>query len=192
MNDSKLLEGIRSGNASYYEEVFRKYYQPLCLFALKYVKDHSESEEIVQDVFVRIWQKKEELVISTSLKSYLYQAIRNTCLNHLKHNNIKLEYQKNAANPSSTANAGDTLVALELEVRIRDTLNKLPTERKKIFLMSRNDGLKYREIAEKLNISIKTVENQMSKALQFLKSELADFLSLIIVVAVQIIEKLLL
>lgn len=191
MNDNRLLEGIKSGNASYYEEVFRKYYQSLCLFALKYVRGPDEAEEIVQEMFVKIWQKKESLAVTTSLKSYLYQAVRNACLNHLKHINVKLEYQKRAIDTSSTANAGDTLVALELEARITETLNKLPPERKKIFLMSRNEGLKYREIAEKLNISIKTVENQMSKALQFLKTELMDFLSVITLIVVQIIENLL-
>lgn len=191
MNDNRLLERIKSGNASYYEEVFRKYYQSLCLFALKYVKDPDEAEEIVQEMFVRIWQKKESLAVTTSLKSYLYQAVRNACLNHLKHNNVKLEYQKRAIDATSAANAGDTLVALELEARITETLNKLPPERKKIFLMSRNEGLKYREISEKLNISIKTVENQMSKALQFLKTELMDFLVVITLIIVQVIEKLL-
>lgn len=190
MNDHQLLERIKSGNASYYEELFRKYYRPLCLFALKYLRDPDEAEEIVQEMFVRIWQKKENLVIATSLKSYLYQAVRNICLNHLKHEAVKLEYQKNSIDSSSTANVSDTLVALELEVRIRETLDKLPTERKRIFLMSRNEGLKYREIAEKLNISVKTVENQMSKALKFLKSELIDFLSVTLVIVVKILEKI--
>ncbi|MDN5214461.1 RNA polymerase sigma-70 factor [Fulvivirgaceae bacterium BMA12] len=190
MNEVKLLQGIKSGNASCYEEVFRRYYQPLCLFSLKYVKDPDEAEEIVQNMFVRIWQKRKELAIATSVKSYLYQSVRNACLNHLKHNNIKLDYQKNALATTSSASASDTLVALELEVKVRETLHKLPPERKKIFLMSRNEGLKYREIAEKLNISVKTVENQMSQALKFLKSELADFLGVILAISVQIIEKL--
>ena len=190
MNDHQLLERIKSGNASYYEELFRKYYRPLCLFVFKYLRDPDEAEEIVQEMFVRIWQKKEDLVIATSLKSYLYQAVRNICLNHLKHEAVKLEYQKNSIDSSSTANVSDTLVALELEVRIRETLDKLPTERKRIFLMSRNEGLKYREIAEKLNISVKTVENQMSKALKFLKSELIDFLSVTLVIVVKILEKI--
>ena len=190
MNDNTLLEGIKSGNSSYYERVFRKYYQSLCLFALKYVRDPDEAEEIVQDMFVRVWQKRATLAISDSLKSYLYQAVRNACLNHLKHKNVKLEYQKNTIDSSPSTNAGDTLVALELEVKIRETLGKLPSERKKIFLMSRNEGFKYREIAEKLNISVKTVENQMSKALKFLKSELTDFLGITILVIIKILEKL--
>lgn len=184
------MEEIKSGNASYFEDIFRKYYQSLCLFALKYVKDHDDAEEIVQDMFVRIWQKRAELTIATSLKSYLYQAVRNTCLNHLKHNNIKLEYQRNTIESSPSTDVSDTLVALELEVKIQGTLDKLPPERKKIFLMNRNEGLKYREIAEKLNISIKTVENQMGKALKFLKTELIDFLSIVILISVKIMEKL--
>ena len=190
MNDRELLAGIKSGNASCFEEVFRKYYQPLCLFALKYLKDPDEAEEIVQELFVRIWQKNQASDINTSLKSYLYQAVRNTCLNTLKHNAVKLEYQKNATGPSPQENAGDSLVALELEIRIREALDQLPPERKKIFLMSRQEGLKYREIAGKLNISVKTVENQMSKALKFLKAELIDFLSIIILMIVKILEKL--
>lgn len=190
MSDSNLLEELQAGKADQFEEVFRKYYEILCRFAMKYVSDPAECEEIVQDLFVRLWQKREQLSIATSLKSYLYQSTRNACLNYIKHANVKVDYQKDALHTSTTIDKGDTLVALELEIRIEESLSKLPKERKRIFLMSRNEGLKYREIAQKLDISVKTVENQMGKALKFLKAELSDYMTVLILMTIQMIEKL--
>ncbi|MDN5202425.1 RNA polymerase sigma-70 factor [Fulvivirgaceae bacterium BMA10] len=190
MNNTSKLENIKSGDVSSFEQIFRQYYQSLCLFALKYVKDPDDAEEIVQDVFVKIWQKKDVLDIAISLKSYLYQAVRNASLNHLKHIQVKLEYEKNLVNSPSRTDTADTVIASELEAKIYEAVHKLPPERKKIFLLNRNEGLKYREIADQLNISVKTVESQMGKALKFLRMELVDFLSIVVLLFVQLFERL--
>ncbi len=176
MQDS-LLNDIQSGDAAAFEEVFNEYYSSLCRYALKFVGDPDESEEIVQNSFVKFWNKKEQITISTSLKSYLYQAVKNESLNHIKHLKVVKLHEGSQQNKYES-DGSDTLVAKELQNKIEDSLAKLPAERKKIFLMSRNEGLKYRGIADKLDISIKTVENQMGKALKFFRSELIEYLSI--------------
>ncbi len=176
MNEKVLFEGIQQGNKHYYEIVFREYYPRLCRFAYTFLSDKDAAEDVVQEVFVTIWQKRESLTISLSLKSYLFQAVKNACFNSIKHEKVKLKSQSQLLANSVVSEENDTMVALELGIKIQEALTKLPPERKKIFLMKKNEGLKYREIADKLNISVKTVENQMGKALKFLRSELIDFL----------------
>ncbi len=187
LNDDILFEGIKQSNEGYYEIVFRKYYPALCRFATKYIEDRDEVEDIVQETFVTIWQKRESMFIQVSLKSYLYQAVKNTCLNHIKHAKVKLKSQQDILSESAKMTGNDTLVDTELSIKIQEALYKLPPERKKIFLLKKNEGLKYKEIAEKLNISIKTVENQMGKALKFLRIELKEFLPVFVLIISKII-----
>lgn len=179
-----LLNDIQAGDAAAFEEVFNEYYSSLCRFALNFVGDPDESEEIVQNSFVKFWNKKEQITISTSLKSYLYQAVKNESLNHIKHLNVVKSHEGRQENKYES-DGSDLLVTQELQYKIDDSLAKLPVERKKIFLLSRNEGLKYREIADKLDISIKTVENQMGKALKFFRSELVEYLSLGLLVIIK-------
>ncbi len=179
-----LLNDIQSGDTGAFEEVFNEYYSSLCRYALIYVGDPDESEEIVQNSFVKFWNKKKQITISTSLKSYLYQVVKNESLNHIKHLKVVKSFEGSHHNKNK-GDASDTLIAKELQYKIDASLAKLPVERKKIFLMSRNEGLKYREIADKLGLSIKTVENQMGKALKFFRSELVDYLSLGLLVLIK-------
>ncbi len=163
-----------------YEALFREHYEGLCIYAHFYLKDYAAAEEVVQDLFFNLWKKREELEITTSIKSYLYKAARNHSLNVLKHIEVRENYKKmNEEHRSESELQGtNELEAVELEERIKAAIDQLPPERKKIFLMSRYEDLKYREIAEKLNISVKTVEAQMGKALRFLKEQLSDYLPL--------------
>lgn len=163
-----------------YEALFREYYQPLCAYVHFYLKDRAASEEVVQDLFFNLWKKREDLEINTSIKSYLYAAARNHSLNVLKHIEVRENYKKlnEESRSLQESQVQDGIEASELEKRIKNAINQLPPERQRIFLMSRYEDLKYREIAEKLNISIKTVEAQMGKALKFLKEQLSDYLPL--------------
>ncbi len=179
LNDKAIVEAIQQGSYSAFERVFKKFYQPLCRFALGYLKDIDASEELVQQVFFNFWEKHEFIIIQTSLKSYLFQAVRNASLNTLKHEQVKA----NAHVELSIENESSTSYEVEqneLSDQIELTIAKMPTERQKIFRMSRFEELKYKEIAKELNISIKTVENQMGKALKYLREELAHFLTLLI------------
>jgi len=179
-----LLKDIQSGDAGAFEEVFNEYYTSLCYYALKYVDDPDQSEEIVQNTFVKFWNKREQIRIAGSLRSYLYQAVKNESLNHIKHLKVVKSFEGSHQNKNQS-DGSDILITQELQNKIDGSLAKLPVERKKIFLMSRNEGLKYREIAEKLGISIKTVENQMGKALKLFRSELIDYLSIGLLVLIK-------
>lgn len=171
-------EQIRSKHG--YEALFREHYDPLCGYVFFYLKDRAASEEVVQDIFFNLWKKRNELEINTSLKSYLYKAARNHSLNVLKHIEVRENYKlKNEEERSQAENHSHSEMEVsELEKRIEAAIDQLPPERKKIFLMSRYENLKYREIADKLDISLKTVEAQMGKALKFLREQLIDYLPL--------------
>lgn len=163
--------------------LFKQHYEPLCAFVYGVLKDYEASEEIVQNLFVKMWVKRKSIPADIAIKAYLYRAARNLALNQVKHFEIKDQYKKYNKEEMSIAeqNFSNPSEQNELQQLVQQAIDKLPTERKKIFLMSRNDGLKYKEIAEKLSISIKTVENQMGKALSTLRNELAEYLPAIII-----------
>ncbi len=147
-----------------------------------FLNDLDAAEEIVQDLFVKFWENRNNIKISSSVRSYLFRSVRNSCLNFLKHLKIEETYKQynEEQRESGVISAEDEFEGSELEIKIRKAIDQLPPARKKVFIMSRFEGLKYREIAEKSGISIKTVENQMGKAIKFLRQELADYTNFII------------
>ncbi len=157
-----------------FEILFKQHYSVLCAYTYGFVADYGLCEDIVQEVFFKLWTDKQKINIDTSVKSYLYSAARNTALNYIKHQKVKRQYEKvnNDENNYTEQSHEDQLIGEELNAKIQSAINNLPTERRRIFLMSRMDELKYKEIAEKLGISIKTVENQMGKALASLRKDL--------------------
>lgn len=175
--DSQLIKAIKEGSYSAFEKVFKSYYEALCRFAMGYLGDADLCEEAVQQVFFTYWERREQINIQTSVKSYLYQAVKNNCLNTLKHEQVKLAAQSTIMQDEEL-NEQAEIEQDELISRIENVISEMPTERQKIFRMSRFDELKYREIAEKLSISIKTVENQMGKALKFLREQLAEVVAI--------------
>lgn len=152
-----------------------------------------QAEEIVQEMFFNFWQKKDKVDISISLEAYLFRSVRNACLNYLKHLKVREEHRlaTNEELRKKEQEVHDKMEALELQERIDRTIEQLPPERKKIFKMSRFEELKYKEIAEKLNISVKTVEVQMSKALKFLRMHLSDYLSVGILIILEFLINIL-
>jgi RNA polymerase sigma-70 factor, ECF subfamily len=161
-----------------FELLFNTWYSKLCSYANGFLKDIDASEEIVQEVMLKIWINREKLEITSSIQGYLFRAVRNGSLNLLKHVNIREEYKTFKEREDSTLQRSheEEMMVSELEVKIRKAIDSLPVERRRVFIMSRYDGMTYREIAENLGISVKTVENQMSKALKFLREELAEYL----------------
>lgn len=171
------LKRIKQGDVKEFEKLFRKYYPVLCMFARKYVNDMDSAEEIVQDLFYKLWKDRESIDIKTSLKAYLYQSVKNKALKVIGHNAVKLKhtaYVKQDLERESVSNS-NSIEATELSEAITRTLNQLPERCREIFILSRFDGLKYQEIAEKLSISIKTVEANMGKALQLFRTSLKPF-----------------
>ena len=179
----QLLVTLQAGDITAFEMIFKTYYQPLCNYAYSFVHDRDESEEIVQATFLSVWEKKDNLTIHTGVKPYLYAMVRNAALNVLKHEKIKQQHAtvELAVAERSVESVTRTVMASELEDRIYKALNKLPEQCRLVFKLSRFEELKYAEIAEQLNISIKTVENQMGKALKIMREQLKDYLPLLIV-----------
>ncbi|RYZ21719.1 MAG: RNA polymerase sigma-70 factor [Chitinophagaceae bacterium] len=165
-----------------FEEVFKTYFKPLHAYAASLLKDRDAAEEMVQNVFLKLWERPERLDISGPVAAYLYRAVHNESLNHLKHLKVRARHQlqvSHRAEPVSES-AARRLQARELEARIGDALLELPEQCRTIFQMSRFEELRYREIADRLGLSVKTIENQMGKALRILRGRLADFLVLIL------------
>jgi RNA polymerase sigma-70 factor (family 1) len=172
---------IRMGDKIVFEQVFKQYYQPLCNYAGPMLKDYDEAEEIVQNVFYNIWVKRESIEITSSLKSYLYKAVHNDCLNKLKHLKVRANYATDMRyeNEATTHENSGKLIAKELNAQIQSAIDELPEQCGHVFKLSRFEQLKYSEIAEQLGISIKTVENHMGKALRILREKLKDYLPLV-------------
>lgn len=164
-----------------FEEVFRMHYDGLCRFAAGYLGSLEEGEEVVQQLFVKIWEQRKSLQIHTAIKSYLYGATRNACLNAIEHIKVK---QSHAAfvqyHGPEVSDPYAEMDALTLQEKIENAVQLLPEKCREVFSLSRMEGLKYQEIADHLGISIKTVENQLGKALKHLRHELEDYLPLIV------------
>ncbi len=191
-SDPDIVAAIRRGDEQAFEKTFRQYYPRLCNYAGSLLKDEEEAEEVVQTVFVNIWEKREDLEITLSLKSYLYRAVHNHCLNRFKHASVREVHREHTLYFSSESYESVTEVihANELEERIEKAVSNLPEQCQKAFRMSRFEELKYQEIADQLGISIKTVENQIGKALKILRLELADYLPSMLWAVYFIIEQL--
>lgn len=169
-------------NRKDFEALFNDHYSRLCAYAFNFLKEQEGSEEIAQEVFFKLWINRTDIKIESSMESYLYRSVRNACLNLIKHIHIREKYKEHNQEEMTYSEQidRDPLNASELELKIRASIDLLPEQRKKIFILSRYEQLKYKEIAEQLGLSVKTVENQMGKALQFLRKELAEYLPLIL------------
>jgi len=167
-----------------FEKLFKSHYSKLCSYANLFLNDPDASEDVVQEIFFKLWKNRDELTINTTIKSYLFRAVRNGCMNVIDHISVREAYKivNEEDMKISEGTLVDETIVSELEQRIRETIDQLPSERRKVFIMSRFDGLKYREIADRLNISVKTVENQMYQALKFLREKLADYLPLLLLI----------
>ncbi len=163
------------------EDAFKAHFKGLHSYANAIIKDELMAEEMVQNVFYKLWKNKDALTITESTASYLYRSVYNESLNYLKHLKVKKTFQAHAVRTMENINnAAEKLKLKELEVKLEQALKELPEQCRTIFQMSRFEELKYMEIAGKLGISVKTVENQMGKALKLLRLKLVDFLPILI------------
>jgi len=182
MKDQLALR-IKNGDEYSFELLFRKYYVRLCGFANKFLNDPEESREIVQDVFLGLWEVREDIRPEDSLNSYLFRITQNKCINKLRRRRVESKYTEILQlvyAEKSEISPYDSLLGNELEHEISTAVGKLPVKCREIFDLSRMEGLKYSEIATMLQISVKTVEAQMSKALKILRLELKDYLMMLV------------
>src|SRR5699024_7338739 len=179
-NSEKILNLLKQGDEYTYELIFRRYYASLCSFATRFVNQPEVAEEIVQNIFLNLWEHRTTINIDRSLKSYLFRTVYNRCNNHLAHLKVKNNYLRfaetqNRENQFSASQTSNNFRDTELDEIIKTEIEALPESCKKIFKMSRFEGLKYKEIATYLNISQKTVETQISRALAKLREELKEY-----------------
>ncbi|WP_426584141.1 RNA polymerase sigma-70 factor [Mucilaginibacter sp. R-33] len=173
-----------------FDRVYLEHYAALHHYAYTLLEDSAHADEIVQDVFLKILERNGPISIHTSLKAYLYRSVHNECMNYFKHQKVKQKYQQRNMHEADnhTDHALGKLQYREFEQRLLQAINQLPEQCRIIFQMSRFDELKYAEIAAQLGISIKTVDNQMVKALKRLRQQLADYLPLLICFLIKIFK----
>ncbi len=174
-DDRELYQKLKIGDEKAFETLFHKYYASLCLYANQFLQDDDKSEEIVQDTFVKIWTKRKEISIDSSVKHYLFRTIRNQCINAIQHLKIRQKHAQKVLDDTKPETGSAYFMEIGLAEKIEASIDSLPKKRQEIFRLSREEGLKYREIAEQLNISVKTVEAQMGLALKQLREMLKDY-----------------
>lgn len=174
--DSSTL--IRIDDEEDFERVFRQYHVSLCRYACTMLKDAAAAEEVVQDVFLKIWEKRGSLEFTVSVKSYLYRAVHNSCLNQAGKKKKEVSMEDAPLKIVHHAAPVEDMQSRELEKAIARALDQLPEQCRRVFELSRFGNMKYREIADTLGISVKTVENQMGKALRILREQLAGYIAI--------------
>ncbi len=174
-----ILAGLRHGDIRIFENLFHKYYAGLCSYAESLVRQEGLPEEIVQDVFYNVWKNRDTIIITTSLKSYLYKSVYNHSLMYLRKIKREIRLDERWANDQADRYPGpaEQMDEKEIDILISKALGRLPERTRLIFTLSRIEGLKYKDIAKRLSISVKTVEANMGKALKALRASLNEYSS---------------
>ncbi len=183
--DKIVLKNLKSGDSKAFELVFKNWYEPLVHFANEYIPDLDSSRNIIQNIFMHLWEKHEQVDPESNLRSYLYMATRNACISHLRHLRVESAYfEKSLKNSSDLQLNYEALQQLDfeqvdlakLEQIIQETIAGLPERCREVFTMSRFNEWKNKEIAEKLDISVKAVEANISRAIIKLRENTKDYL----------------
>ena len=176
ISENEIIRRIRQGDVQQFESLFRSSYVSLVRYAKSFVRDHDTAEEIVQDLFFRLWDERNKIKIETSLNGYLFRAVHNRCLHLLEHRKVieKHEQEIIQEQKGSIEDVSEQVHYKELQSAVVRILERLPARCGRIFCMNRFEGLKYNEIAKKLAVSVKTVEADMGKALKEFRKALKE------------------
>jgi RNA polymerase sigma-70 factor, ECF subfamily len=178
LTDRALLDSLRAGHEDAFDTIFRTHYPPLVRFAESILGDRPSAEETAQDVMLELWRRRESLDVETSLQAYLFRAARNRALNSIRHDNVMRRKESAIAALTTPAQPSDrATLEREIDTAVRHAIETLPPRCREVFRLSREAGLTYAEIAGTLDISVKTVEAQMGKALRVLRDHLAPWIS---------------
>ncbi len=179
-SDAELTALLKEGDTYAYTEIFKRYTKVLVAHAFRLLGDRDEANDVVQDIFLTLWQKKADLVFTTSLSSYLYTAIRNKIFNRMSHQKIVARYADSimAFMETGYTVADDKIREQELAVLIEKEIEALPAKMREVFLMHKREELSYKEISAKLDITDKTAKQQVYNAVKILKLKINSFLTL--------------
>ncbi len=174
MRSGEFMKGGFQHNKSSFEKIYRKLYPRLCTFANKYVRSHAVAEDIVSEAMILLWEKDINFINSQAIKSYAYKTVHSKCINHLRKHK-KEDLFTVVTNENGGPNVEHIIIEQEVHGQLYEALQSLPEGCKNVFLLSCVEGLKYKEVAEDLNISINTVKSQRARALELLKKKLGTF-----------------
>lgn len=181
LQEQYVLSAIKQDDQEAFSLLFEAYYLDLVLFCGSFIKNKETCEDIVQSIFLKLWADRRTFQIETSLKSYLLKAVRNSCFDEFRHQEIVRQYEANCTNSILDCyDTEDYILYSDLHEHLHHALEQVPELYKEAFEMNRFEGLKYREIAEKLNVSERTVEVRISKTLEILRKHLKDFFLILI------------
>lgn len=174
----RWIEKIKNGDRKAFKNLFLRFYDPLCQFSWQFTRSQHISEELVQEVFLAVWKSKETLDPQKDIKSYLYQSVKNKALNYIKHKELAEEYNNKIEwlSPTPVTQQHNYREQSEFVEAAQKAIEDLPGRARQIYKLSRKDGLTYKEISAVLDISIKTVESQMSRALKILRKSLSQYI----------------
>lgn len=178
IGNRSFINKLRNGDTPSFSILFNQYYSGLVVYANQFVNSTACSEDIVNDVFTSLWEIRQTLDPEIYVKGYLFTSVRNRCLNHIEHQRIHTEYQKQILEKGDIGGSftWDYFVESELSDIIEKALEKLPPQQRKIFMMNRFENKTARTIAQELDISERTVEKHIERALKSLRAELKDYL----------------
>ncbi|WP_430813955.1 RNA polymerase sigma-70 factor [Carboxylicivirga sp. RSCT41] len=184
MREEQTIKKLKAGDDQAFELLYYKYFRRLCAFVNKYLNDYEETQEVVQEVFYTVWMNRNQLDTKKSFSSFLFKIARNKSLNIIQHQEVEDKYKsflKEVYTNENSLDTTDSLLVREINIKSQEIIDSLPEQCRKIYLMSRQEGKKYREIADELDISIKTVETQMGRALKVFRKELKEYLPSLLV-----------
>ena len=184
-NDSIAVKELKNGNHKTFEWIFKTYYRALCFYAEGIAGEKEAAEEIVSDFFLKLWENREMIYITTSLQAYLYKGVYNNCLKYLEHLKVMRKYREHALYMINNCDLFQSqtnqqplsiMISQETVAEIENAIDALPAQCKEVFLLARMEGFSYQEIAEKLSISVNTVRTQITRAMTKLRESLGHLI----------------
>jgi len=175
LSDQELLSLFRDGSSEAFDQLFNRFYSPLCLFAENIIKDIHVAEDIVQEMFLKIWQRQQDFEQFNALRSFLYTGVKNACFNHLEKVKVRSKHEDFVkAHPISEADMLNLLIRAEVVRKLYSVMDSLPEQCRYVIRMTFDEGKKPKEIADELGITISTVNNHKMRGLRLLKDRLTD------------------
>ena len=184
LNRADLINSLSQGTQEAFQAIYDNYYESLCYYANRMLADMDESEDVVQSIIMKLWENRENIGTIVNVKSYLYKSTHNSCLNIISKHGKKQNYENESWFKSKEIEMEerDSLLYTELNEIVNKLIEELPEQCQRVFKMNRFDEKSYKEIAQELNITVKAVEGNMSRALQKMRMGLKDYLYLILII----------